>query len=305
MSRPYSPRHVLRHLPAVHHAADGRVVVDHQDGERIASGPRHVSTPVGDWRGREAEFPPGLNFVPSLMPGRGEPALARRGFRPAPTSSCRLPHLPPSGPPGTAAAHRPGREPAAVVLAHRDTKNKKGARRPLPFGVPSQSRVSLLGKKPGRPVWLSTPCGWFKNAAGMLRKDLAAAGVPYCVQYPDGPRYADFHALRHSFLTALAGSGVGVKELQELARHSTPNLTLGVYTHTRPEQLGAAVARLPLPGENPNTLATMTRERLETLATVLLNLLAGLFAPPLAPAAGTPGDSQTLTGTKSRRRRAG
>ena len=108
---------------------------------------------------------------------------------------------------------------------------------------------------------------------------------------------ADFHALRHSFLTALAGSGAGVKDSQELPRHSTPNPTPGVHTHTRPEQLGAAVARLPLPGENPNTLATMTRSQLEALAAVLLNLVGGLFAPPLAPTAGIVGDSRTFAET--------
>ena len=34
----------------------------------------------------------------------------------------------------------------------------------------------------------------------MLRGDLAAAGIPYTVEGPDGPLFADFHALRHSFI---------------------------------------------------------------------------------------------------------
>src|SRR5262249_61189011 len=75
---------------------------------------------------------------------------------------------------------------------------------------------------------------------------------------------ADFHALRHIYVSALAAAGVVGKELQELARHSDPRLTLGIYTHARAEALGASVARLQLPaaaGENP--LARLTRSGLE------------------------------------------
>ena len=39
------------------------------------------------------------------------------------------------------------------------------------------------------------------------------------------------HSLRHSYITALAKSNAPVKIVQSLARHSTPVLTLGVYTH--------------------------------------------------------------------------
>ena len=31
--------------------------------------------------------------------------------------------------------------------------------------------------------------------------------MPYCVVTIDGPRYADFHALRHSYLSALTAAG--------------------------------------------------------------------------------------------------
>ena len=44
-------------------------------------------------------------------------------------------------------------------------------------------------------------------------------------------RCADFHCLRHTFITALAGSGVTPKTAQTLARHSTITLTMDRYTH--------------------------------------------------------------------------
>ena len=42
---------------------------------------------------------------------------------------------------------------------------------------------------------------------------------------------ADFHALRHTFVSRLINSGATVKAAQELARHSTPMLTFGKYAH--------------------------------------------------------------------------
>jgi hypothetical protein len=59
-------------------------------------------------------------------------------------------------------------------------------------------------------------------------------------------RYADFHALRHSYITMIGKTGVSPKEHQDLARHSTYNLT-GRYTHSRAYDLAAAVQSLPIP----------------------------------------------------------
>jgi integrase len=79
----------------------------------------------------------------------------------------------------------------------------------------------------------------------MLRIDLEAAGIPYVACGPDGPEYADFHALRHSYSTNVVNSGVNVKLAQSLARHSTVTLTLGRYTHVQLHDLGSAVQKLP------------------------------------------------------------
>ncbi len=55
----------------------------------------------------------------------------------------------------------------------------------------------------------------------------------------------DFHALRHTFITNLAASGVHPKVAQELARHSTITLTLDRYTHSAWESMTDALGRLP------------------------------------------------------------
>src|SRR5262249_458336 len=84
------------------------------------------------------------------------------------------------------------------------------------------------------------------------RADLEAAGIPYAVEGPDGPLFADFHALRHTYLTLGGRAGIDLRTLQELAGHSTPTLTAR-YSHRRLHDLAGAVERLPsfLPGNHP------------------------------------------------------
>ncbi len=78
----------------------------------------------------------------------------------------------------------------------------------------------------------------------MLRIDLEAAGIPYIVEGPDGPEHADFHALRHSYLTLGGRAGIDLRTLQELAGHSTPELTAR-YSHRRLHDLTGALRKLP------------------------------------------------------------
>ena len=88
------------------------------------------------------------------------------------------------------------------------------------------------------------------------RIDLEAAGIAYAVEGPDGPEYADFHSLRHSFLTLGGRSGIDLWTLQELAGHSKPELTAR-YSHRRLFDLAGAVAKMPnlvLPNEVPESV---------------------------------------------------
>lgn len=78
----------------------------------------------------------------------------------------------------------------------------------------------------------------------MLRIDLDAAGIAYATEGPDGPEYADFHSLRHSYLTLGCRSGIDLRTLQELAGHSKPELTAR-YSHRRLYDLVGAVDKLP------------------------------------------------------------
>ena len=85
------------------------------------------------------------------------------------------------------------------------------------------------------------PGTWPKKAATMLRIDLDAAGIAY--ETDDG--FADFHSLRHSFISSLAAGGVHPKLAQQLARHSTIALTLDRYTHVGLLDMNTALESLP------------------------------------------------------------
>jgi integrase len=80
------------------------------------------------------------------------------------------------------------------------------------------------------------------KAAKMLRRDLAAVGILY---KDEAGRAADFHSLRHTFISNLTRSGVSPKIAQSLARHSTIGLTMDTYTHIGLYDERAAIDSLP------------------------------------------------------------
>jgi hypothetical protein len=57
--------------------------------------------------------------------------------------------------------------------------------------------------------------------------------------------YADFHALRHTFITGLVSGRVNPKVAQTLARHGSIGLTMDRYTHLYAGNLASALDVLP------------------------------------------------------------
>jgi integrase len=113
--------------------------------------------------------------------------------------------------------------------------------------------ASRAGK--GKPAWTGR----------MVRTDLSAARAKW-IEEADSEEekrrrldcdflsfcnhdglYADFHSLRHLFITNLARAGVSLATAQTLARHADIRLTLGVYTHIELAEQTAAIASLPAP----------------------------------------------------------
>jgi len=82
----------------------------------------------------------------------------------------------------------------------------------------------------------------FNTLWGAVTCRTAGEGKALGSQHPDrkGGKYTvslDFrchpHLLRHTYITQLFESGMDIKEVQYLAGHSTPDMTLSVYTHYR------------------------------------------------------------------------
>ena len=64
-------------------------------------------------------------------------------------------------------------------------------------------------------------------------------------------RIADFHSLRHTFITNLVRGGVQPKVAQQLARHSTITLTLDRYSHVLAHEQADALLSLPDLADSP------------------------------------------------------
>ncbi len=133
-----------------------------------------------------------------------------------------------------------GGMPPTVTVVGAYTKNRKTATLPL---RPDVAALVARVLRRALPEAVLFPNKRKDKGATMLRVDLAAAGIAY--QDAQG-RVVDFHALRHTFITALCRSGVHPKTAQTLARHSSITLTMDVYTQPAALETGAeAVGRLP------------------------------------------------------------
>jgi integrase len=142
-------------------------------------------------------------------------------------------------------------EAACSKRRHRDVQ-------PIRQDLADRLRTFLATKPVGEPVFHVTD-----NVAETLRKDLADARKAWLkeAQRPEdrlarersdflkavdaAGHVVDFHSFRHTYVTRIVLSGANVKVAQDLARHSTPLLTLAVYTHLTLHDRTAALDRLP------------------------------------------------------------
>jgi len=134
------------------------------------------------------------------------------------------------------------------------TKNRKSGEQPIPralverlvaYGMKGTARelyTKRYGRCDAKPegvpdhplLYVST------HTSRELRQDLEAAGIDFST----GKGKADFHSLRTTFVTLAIEAGANLKEGQTLARHSTPQLTIGIYARTRDERLSDLVDKV-------------------------------------------------------------
>ncbi len=111
-----------------------------------------------------------------------------------------------------------------VLLEPEWTKNRKPGFIALPDVLLKELKGQRGAKHAPHPL-LQVPT----HTARMLDRDLQAAAIP---KNTDEGK-VDFHAFRTTFTTLVLESGANPKEAQELARHSTPGLTMNTYARAR------------------------------------------------------------------------
>jgi integrase len=132
-------------------------------------------------------------------------------------------------------------DPTPTIICRASaTKNRKRADQPIRADLAGLLRPWVAGKAKGQAAIFALPHS--RNVSRMIRKDMEAAGI--ATVDASGNRM-DFHGLRHFFCTQLVLSGVPAKVAQELARHSTPQLTLNRYAHVRVHDLARGLDALP------------------------------------------------------------
>ena len=133
-----------------------------------------------------------------------------------------------------------GEDPSVTVEA-KHTKNRKKTVQPIrpEFADALQTWFLERGLGPDDELWPQLT----RRTAEMLQKDLLAVEIPYVDEHGS---YADFHAFRHSYISFLSNGGVLPHIVQQLARHSTVELTLGTYTHTSRTVTRSALDSLPI-----------------------------------------------------------
>ena len=157
--------------------------------------------------------------------------------------------------------------PPTVTVAAAHSKRRREDRQPIRQDLADLLRPWLADRPDGQRLFARLP----GDTARMLRSDLAAARSEWIDEAPTqteregraksdflayrnaAGEVADFHATRHTYVSGIVAGGASVKTCQELARHSSPSLTIGRYSHARLHDLQGALDALPAVSPTPST----------------------------------------------------
>ena len=140
----------------------------------------------------------------------------------------------------------------SVTIPANVAKNKKASVLPL---VPEVVHVikSYFKTHPASPDTEAFPMPKSDKGGIIIKFDLREAGIDF---YDEQGQKIDFHSLRHTFITDLARAGIHPKVAQDLARHSSIDLTMNYYTHTSYDDKLSALCKLPPTTSIPDEVKT-------------------------------------------------
>jgi integrase len=122
-----------------------------------------------------------------------------------------------------------------ILLDKYRTKSRKEARQPIPRALIARL-VERAKEAPEGPL-LGIPTS---KSSRIIREDFEAAGIARVT----ASGLASWHSFRKTYVTRLVESGADIKTVMELARHSTPLLTLAVYAQRDEGRMREAVEGL-------------------------------------------------------------
>ena len=120
---------------------------------------------------------------------------------------------------------------AMLKVEAASSKHRREDNVPVHSELAKQLAGWLKGIKPGTRLF---PGLGKRDTAKMMRHDLEHAGLPYTNE--DGED-ADFHALRHTFISEAANSGIDPIVVKQLARHGDLNMTMKYFHGDRDKQV--------------------------------------------------------------------
>ncbi len=136
------------------------------------------------------------------------------------------------------------------VMGFRDKRQTEALGRQIERLVSMRVSGEPVFAMPDKPVKLvqadlkAARAAWLREA-GTDAERKRRSGLSFLKYRDSAGRVADFHALRHTYIWRLVASGANIKVCQELARHSTPMLTLGRYAHIQLVDPMRALEALP------------------------------------------------------------
>ncbi|MBL7221287.1 MAG: site-specific integrase, partial [Phycisphaerae bacterium] len=156
--------------------------------------------------------------------------------------------------------------PPVLIVKAAYSKHRREDVQPIPLGLAEALSDHTAGREADELVFPGMP----NRTAHMLRRDLKAARDQWIddadterererrekdknfLQYRNSANMvADFHALRHTYITNLARIGVHPKTAMDLARHGNINLTMARYSHTLVSDRAGVLGALPSLGSSP------------------------------------------------------
>ena len=151
-------------------------------------------------------------------------------------------------------------DPVTVTVEAGYSKHRRQDVQPLPREAAEAMKEYLATADPERPFRLPA------HTARMLRADMAGAreamedpGEDFLQPRDSRGLVLDFHSFRHGYITGICRAPVSPRVMMEFARHTTPRLTMKLYSRVSVADSTKALEFLPkLTRQSDNTAATGT-----------------------------------------------